>query len=111
MKRAKEYAAQYRNEPTDKTLAKIATAFFSEVADLMETRCPEKRPSHGAVTAILDEQDRKWRAFAEYFPGIIRPDGFELLLKKNNPDGYALWRGPLAKTAKDYFAATERRRR
>lgn len=98
MKRAKEYAKQYRDEPTDKVLAKIAVAFLAEIAELAETRLG-RHPSHGAVTAIFDEQDRKWRAFAENFPGIIRPDGFELLLKKREPEAYLLWQGPLAELA------------
>jgi len=110
MKRAKEYAAQYRNEPTDKTLAKIAVAFLAEVAELAKMRHLKKTCGHDALIAILNEQDRKWRTFAESF-AHVRPNGFELIFKEKAPETYALWRGPSAKEAKDYFAVTERRRR
>lgn len=99
MKRAKEYAAQYRDEPTDEVLAKIAVSFLVEIAELAEMRHLGKRPGHRAMVAILDEQDRKWRAFAENFPDIVRPNGFELLCKDKIPEAYVLWRGPLAELA------------
>lgn len=99
MKRAKEYAKRYRDEPTDETMVEIAVAFLAEVAELAKTRLG-KHPSYGAVRATFDEQDRKWRTFAENFPGIIRPDGFELLLKKREPEAYILWRGLLVESVK-----------
>lgn len=100
MKRAKEYAKQYQDEPTDETLAKIAVAFLAEVAELAEMRHLGKRASHAAMTAIFDEQDRKWRTFAENF-AHVRPDGFELVLKDKAPEAYVLWRGLLVKLASE----------
>lgn len=93
MKKAKEYAAELRASPTDKTLAEIASQFFGEVLELKNTRSAS---SSSAYIAILDEQDRKWQAFARHFEGIIKPNGFEMLVKDKSPELYVLWRGPLA---------------
>lgn len=107
MKCAKEYAKQYEDKPTDETLAKIAVAFLVEVAELAEMRHLGKQPSNSAALAIFDKQDRKWRTFAENFPSIIRPNGFELLVKDKLPSFYIVWRGPLAKAAKKWSDSTK----
>ena len=94
MKKAKDYAAEYLAEPTDKVLGEIAVQFLEEIPELIKARKVSTSSGH---LAILEEQDRKWRAFARRLEGIIKPDGFEMLFKAKCPEAYVLWRGPLRK--------------
>lgn len=105
MKKAKEYAAEYRANPTDKVLAKIAVQFLREIPELIKARRVSTPAGH---IAILEEQDRKWKAFARHFENIIRPDGFEMLFKDKFPEAHALWRGPL-RNLTNGLARTRRR--
>lgn len=92
MKKAKEYAAEFEADPTRETLRGIAHAFMVEVKEIIATR---NARSNSALLSILDEQDRKWRAFARRIEGV-RPDGFERLVKEVFPEVHVVWRGPHA---------------
>ena len=89
MKRAKEYAAEFEADPTMETMRGIAHAFMVEGKEIIAMRNAE---SNSAVLSILDEQDRKWQAFARRVEGV-RPDGFERLVKKVFPAVHVVWRG------------------
>ena len=88
MKKAKEYAKQFQDDPSSETLESILTDFFYEIEELKRVR--HARTS-AALFAILDEQDRKWRAFARRVEGI-KEDGFECVVKELVPQVYASWR-------------------
>lgn len=89
MKKAAEYAAEFKTSPTEQTLFDIAQAFVDEVKELVEMR---NAKSNEACVSILDEQDRKWKAFSRRIDGI-EPDGFVGLIKLASPVLYAYWRG------------------
>lgn len=91
MKKAKEFAAEFKADPSNETLGRIAMDFIFEIEELQK-----KRHAQGAsaFVAIFNEQDRKWKTFAKLVKGI-RPDGFERLVKEKLPSAHVLWRGPL----------------
>ena len=88
MKKAKDYAVEYRANPTEENLRNIVSAFIEEINELRDIR---KAGDNAAVLSILDEQDRKWRAFARRIDGV-RPDGFAEVVKLVHPGVYAVWR-------------------
>ena len=85
---SKEYAVIYKNNPCDETLMTIAEAFFREIKEIAEKR--HIQYDIGFVS-ILDEQDRKWRAFARLCPEI-KQDGFRRLVFKQFPFLTAYWK-------------------
>jgi len=87
MKKAKEFAAEFKANPNNETLGKIAMAFLFEVKEIGEVRHAQRE---GALIAIFKEQDQKWRAFAKLSKGI-RPDGFQILVKEKLPFIYERW--------------------
>lgn len=96
MKKAKEYADMYNENPSAQMCKTIVVEFLNEVKEIMG-----KRHTHGneALFSVLDEQDRKWRAFARLVPDI-KPSGFEGMMKLHMADVYLWWRGPGAKERK-----------
>ena len=92
--KAKEYAAQFEANPTLEEVFAIGKQFILETGEIMETRHAK---SNAAVFSILDEQDRKWRAFARILdgmtgiPGGVRPDGFAMLTLLVMPAVYYYW--------------------
>ena len=95
MKKAKEYAAEFKANPTDEHLVTIVRAFMLEVKEIAEMRHAR---SNESFISIFDEQDRKWKAFARAVGGnIIRLEGFEQSVKAYFPTIHAFWRGPLRK--------------
>lgn len=90
MKKAKRYAKDFDAHPTVDNLWVICQAFFAEIAELSKQR----GTSSSAIMGILDEQDRKWKAFARRTENeTVRGNGFEYLFKRVRPDGWVLWRG------------------
>ena len=87
MKKAKEYAADFNAGPTVENLQIIASAFFAEIAELAEQR----GTGSDAMLGILNEQERKWKAFARRTD--VSEDGFNLLFKKLHFDAWVLWKG------------------
>lgn len=86
--KAREYAEQYKSNPGTDSLIAIAEAFAVEVKTIGERRhvaCDD------AVIAILNEQDRKWKAFARLVG--VRDDGFEGFIRITMPKIYMAWRG------------------
>lgn len=86
--KAKEYAEHYQGDPGTDALIAIANAFAVEVKSIAEQR---HATSDGALIAILDEQDRKWRAFARIVGAEVREDGFEGYIRITMPTVYARW--------------------
>ena len=87
--KAKEYAAQYKANPIDDELARIAVAIFVETKTLMEQRQVKTNPG---LFSILDEMDIKWRRFADLTGDpSIKPDGFKDLLKSKMEFAYYPW--------------------
>ena len=79
--RAKEYAEEFRDNPSLETMAEIANAFLRETSELTKGR---KCQSREAIFAVLDEQDRKWQSLARLIPGI-KPEGYLIVLEQVMP--------------------------
>jgi len=86
--KAKDYAAQFEANSTLETLTNIGNSFLAECKYISIAR---KCRSNDAVIAVFNEQDRKWKAFARLIDGI-RPDGFQMLVKKTMPEIYSVWK-------------------
>jgi len=97
MKKAKDYARQFEQNPSTETLREIAESFMQEINEIAQMRHAK---GNDAYFAILDEQDRKWRAFARCIDGI-KEDGFERLVEKVHPEVHAVWR-PMPKQPRQF---------
>jgi len=86
--KAKDYAQRFKDDPTDETLMEIAHDSFREVKEIGEMRHVQYDIG---FLSILDEQDRKWRAFARMCPEI-NPLGFRTLVFKQFPFLVARWK-------------------
>lgn len=86
--KAKEFAKMWNDNPSLETAAEIGTIFLRECAELAEIRHIK---SNAAMFSILDEQNKKWKAFANRVDGI-RADGFELILQDEMPALYIAWK-------------------
>ncbi len=86
MKKAKEYAEQYKANPTIQTLAEIVKEMVLEIREIYEMRHGK---SDGALKAIFNEQEEKWRAFVRLVddPNIAQ-DGFRNFCQKYFPEVY-----------------------
>ena len=80
--KAKEYAAEYKANPTLEKLGKIAAGMLSEMAIVAETRHAK---SDEALISIINEQIDKWRAFAGLAGDGIKPDGLKILIRRDFP--------------------------
>lgn len=106
MKKARDYADSFKADPTDKALVVIAQEFVREIEELAKARHVS---SNEAMFSIFDEQDRKWKAFARLVGGdIIRPDGFEELMKAHFPEVHLYWRGPARDVARPHIGRRQR---
>lgn len=110
MKKAKEYAREYIENPTDEALGEIVWQIsVNEVKELFEQRgvteariAARHSPGNATFTiiSILDQQNDKWKAFARRVNAALgvhhlKEDGFEALLKKNFPSAWTMWKGQL----------------
>jgi hypothetical protein len=88
--KAKDYAKRYRESEIDKDLeiSGIALDFLQEIFTLVDARHAK---TDSAISAIMDEQDNKWKAFARELPEVIIPNGFAYLVKAKMPDMYDAW--------------------
>ena len=86
MKKATEYAKMYNEDPSAVRRKAILMGFLDEVKEIMGAR---HSTSNETLFSVLDEQDRKWRAFARLALDI-KPDGFEGIVKLHRADVY-LW--------------------
>jgi hypothetical protein len=87
--KAKEYAAQYKANPTNEELARIAVAMFVESKTLIEQR---HISTYSGLFAILDEIDNKWRCFVRLTDDLsLKSDGFKDLLKFEMSFAYYPW--------------------
>jgi len=85
MKKAKEYAADFvarvgRGEDPVKCAGDVARAMTLEIEDIGKMRHAK---SSEALTAIVLEQSRKWKAFVARVPEkfSLSPSGFALYFK------------------------------
>ena len=65
-------------------------SFLKEIDEIAKMRHAKRNE---AYLSILDEQERKWKAFARQFEDI-REDGFENAVEDLFPEVYEVWRGP-----------------
>ena len=84
--KAKEYANRYIADRSNETLGQIFMDFVFEIGEIAKTR---KTTSDDGVTAIVDEQAVKWRAFARLTNGEVSEDGFVQLLEVKMPEIHA----------------------
>jgi hypothetical protein len=95
MKRAKEYAKMFIDNPTNEfdVLSDIITSFIGEIYELMSIR---NAKSNDALLSILDEQERKWKSFANKVG--INPEGFSMAILACMPEVFPLWKPEKEKT-------------
>jgi hypothetical protein len=79
--KAKDYAAKYNANPTPEALGEVFMDFLDEIATISKAR---NTTSDEGVLAIVDEQDRKWRAFARLTN--LPESGFMALLELETPE-------------------------
>lgn len=89
MKKAKEYAKIFNDNPTVDTLIEIVVEFVHEIPEIGEKR---HAYSNEAFLAILNEQEKKWQALCRSCPAIP-PMAFEETIKAETPEVYRLWKG------------------
>ena len=85
--KAKEYADRYLKDPSDITLWGVGKDIWDETKALIKSRHAQ---TDAALWSILNEQDRKWRAFARLVKDI-NPDGYRLLIQKYMPVIHDAW--------------------
>lgn len=90
MKKAKEYAQQYNDNPTVDMLTQIIACFLTECAEMIKNR---QCKTSEAVNAVLDEQNRKWKAMSRHTNDRIAPGAFEYLVENDMPEVWQEWKG------------------
>lgn len=86
--KAVEYANQYRANPIQETVGKIALAMLIETQQTAKIR---NAVTGAALVTILKESIQKWQAFARLTDNVqtgnmvINPDGLKLLIVKEFP--------------------------
>jgi hypothetical protein len=79
--KAKDYADKYNANPAPEALGQIFMDFLGEIGTIARAR---NTTSDEGVLAIVDEQDRKWRAFARMTD--LPESGFMALLELDMPE-------------------------
>ena len=93
--KAKELAQLYKDTPTTFTLAVICDKLIREIYDIAKARRVDDR----GIPAILDEQERKWKAVVNQLSILEqRYDDphtmFALALESAMPEVYSFWKAP-----------------
>ena len=93
--KAKELAQLYKDTPTDETLGTILVRLQKEVYTIAKAR----HASDYGIPAILDEQERKWKAVVKELPILQElyqePNSlFAKGLKAMLPEVYDFWKAP-----------------
>lgn len=86
--KAKDYSKRLKSNLCDEEMGQIALDFLTEIFTLIDSRHAK---TDEAVCSVFDELDNKWRVFARDFDGIVKPDGFEILVKMKMPDLHKAW--------------------
>lgn len=86
--KAKEYAKEFRKNESLDAVAQIANMFLAEIGTLIDERHAK---TNEALFSILDEQDRKWRAFSMEVSPLVHPGGFDTLIFELFPEIYLAW--------------------
>jgi len=80
--KAKEYADRFNSNPSPEALIQIGIDFDKETAALVKARGVKH---DSAFKAILNEMDLKWQAFAKRTDGVVKPDGYRIIMRKLHP--------------------------
>lgn len=93
--KAKELAQLYKDTPTDETLGTILVMLTKETYEIAKAR----HSSDSGVPAILDEQERKWKAVVRELPILQEVYEepsimFASALKELLPEVYDFWKAP-----------------
>ena len=89
MAKAKDYAKKYNDaDEKGKALAEIGEAFLVETVEICKARKCQTDEAH---TAVFNEQDRKWKAFARLVDGVDA-NGFDHLLLEVSPKAWTAWK-------------------
>lgn len=86
--KAKDYSKRLKDNPCDEEMGQIALDFLTEIFTLIDSR---HAASDSAICSVFDELNNKWRVFARDFDGIVKPNGFEILVEKKMPDLHKAW--------------------
>jgi hypothetical protein len=92
MRTAEEYSTIYKlSRDKMEAIGKIATMFLEEtqcgILNIRGSYIPDSDPR---IQSVLIQQDEKWRRFAELIGGIVKADGYEILLQARTPGFYSL---------------------
>jgi hypothetical protein len=82
--KAKDYAEIYEKAvEKNKAIIQICNEFIRETKSLVKTR---KVQTASGLNGVLREQRQKWIAFSRQTKGVLKEDGFELLMKQQVPE-------------------------
>jgi hypothetical protein len=81
--KARYYSSRFNDDPTSETLAAIAVEFDQETAALIKQRGVK---SNDSFLSLLREMDDKWQAFARRTNGVVKLDGYRIMMRKLHPD-------------------------
>lgn len=85
--RAKEYLKMYEdNHCSKEILFNILNMFWAETVEIFKSR---RCKTNDACTAVLKEQDDKWRSFAS--KSNLSDIGYMRLIEKTNPGLFSAW--------------------
>jgi hypothetical protein len=81
--KARYYSSRFNDDPTGETLAAIAVEFDQETSALLKQRGVK---SNDSFLSLLQEMDDKWQAFARRTNGVVKLDGYRIMMRKLHPD-------------------------
>lgn len=93
MKKAKDYAKQYLDNPSEGEIIKILVEIILESNELENQRGTPGRNSNEVSRAILDELHQKWIAVCNRLDNVVQLDrnAFPNMLFNHSPILKSLW--------------------
>lgn len=89
MRKAKEYAKIFNDNPTDKILLEITQSFIRETADLIDRR---RCTTYPGILSIFEEQENKWKAFTRRCDSeFLKEDGYRNIIREVYPEAHVIW--------------------
>lgn len=93
MRKVKDMAREYNEADDEETKFEVVARAAAEIAgsEVVEIARQRNIQKPAAFNALLNEQQKRWKAFASRCPGV-NPDGFDYALQKCHPGPYSLWK-------------------
>lgn len=88
--KAKDYAKQYQQSPGTEGLWKVLKSIIEEIPELIKQR---NAKTDAALFSLLDEQERKWKAFINCV-GLVEENyaAFDAVIQEYMPLAYVPWK-------------------